>query len=87
MLKFRNGEKNNALSAKSVAVLVIKIMLDALSRTLIFGIWMYVYNNGQFSTDLTVKTYYSAVMILLLFNLFFSWNKSFIGKISNIHQL
>ena len=71
-LSWRNADKRDALSTNSLVVLILKIIFDSISRILIFGIWMFVHNNGKFSSFYTVTAYYSAVLLLLLFNLSFN---------------
>ena len=47
-------------------------MFDATSRILIFSIWMYVSNHGQFSSMSTLTGFYILVALLVVFNLVFS---------------
>ena len=69
---FRNRTKEEALNVKSIAVLILKTMFDATSRILIFSIWMYVSNQGQFSSMSTLTGFYILVAVLVVFNLVFS---------------
>ena len=68
----RNRTKEEALNVKSIAVLILKTMFDATSRILIFSIWMYVSNQGQFSSMSTLTGFYILVVVLVMFNLVFS---------------
>ena len=76
----RNSDKKDALSTNSLVVLILKIIFDSVSRILIFGIWMFVINKGQFSTTYTVIGYYAAVMALVVFNLCFSWDRQILSS-------
>jgi len=71
--KIRNADKKDALTTNSLLVLILKIIFDSVSRILIFGIWMFVLNNGQFSTFYVVVGYYAAVLTLIIFNLVLNW--------------
>ena len=71
----RNGEKKNAMNYKNFILLVVKIMMDSISRILLFSAWMYTCNGGQFSTWRTVTAFYSIFLILLVFNVIFSFER------------
>ena len=43
-------------------------MFDSISRILLFSTWLYVVNDGQFSSTKTVIAYYSTLLVLLVFN-------------------
>merc|ERR1711862_938060 len=54
---------------------VFKIILDLMSKILLFSAWMYTRNNGQFSTWLTVIAYcilYMNFIFLIFFNVLFN---------------
>ena len=67
---FRNGNKKGAVELKHLLTLVFKIIMDLMSRILLFSAWMYTSNNGQFSTWITVIAY-------VLFNVIFNSNNVF----------
>ena len=67
---FRNGNKKGAVELKHLFILVFKIIMDLMSRILLFSAWMYTSNNGQFSTWMTVIAY-------VLFNVIFNSNNDF----------
>ena len=48
--------------------LLLKIVLDVLSRIFIFSAWMYTDNDGQFSTKRTVGYFYVIFLLSLLIN-------------------
>ena len=83
---FRNRSMEECLDVKSKAVLILKTMFDSVARLLIFSIWMYVSNSGQFSSVATIAAFYILLLVLVIFNIIFCRNnerKSFsvwIGK-------
>ena len=85
---FRNRSKGEALEAKSKILFILKTMFDAISRILIFSIWMYVTNKGQFSSWTTFGAFYTLIAVMLVFNVIFNdstMNMSFeywIGKVT-----
>ena len=52
--------------------LLLKTTLDCVARIVLFSTWLYVQNEGQFSSAKTVIAYYSTFMVLLFFNAFFT---------------
>ena len=48
--------------------LLLKTTLDCVARIVLFSTWLYVQNEGQFSSARTVIAYYSTFMVLVLFN-------------------
>ena len=72
---FRNRSKGRALKAKSQALFILKTMFDALSRIMIFSIWMYVTNDGRFSSWITFGGFYIIVAVLFAFNIIFNDSK------------
>ena len=50
----------------------MKTTLDCVARIVLFSTWLYVKNEGQFSSARTVIAYYSTFLVLLLFNAFFT---------------
>ena len=82
-------EKRGSLKGINLFILILKVILDAVSRILLFSTWLYVINGGQFSSWITVTAYYVTFIILLIFNVTFSWktenlysSKYWIGKMS-----
>ena len=65
----RNRDKRGALSSKHFAVLMLKIISDCVARITIFAAWMYVSNDGKFSTIYAVLGYYTLWVILVIFNM------------------
>ena len=52
--------------------MLLKTTLDCVARIVLFSTWLYVQNEGQFSSARTVIAYYSTFMVLLFFNAFFT---------------
>ena len=65
------------MNYKNLVLLLIKIMLDVVSRILIFSAWMYTDNDGQFCTSRTIIFFYGTFLLIFIFNYIFDSN----GKI------
>ena len=74
------------MTTLNLAFLLLKTIFDCTSRILLFATFMFVVNDGQFSTMMTVKAYYSTVAVLMTFNMIINSNenyfsaKTWIGK-------
>ena len=82
---FRNRDKSGALSPRLVALLVLKIFMESLSKVLIASTCLYVVNDGKFDAIMTIVGFYAFVAIMAVFNGIFSRRslkspESFIGK-------
>ena len=83
----RNRAKKNSFTTLNLMFLLLKTMFDSISRIVLFSTWLYVINDGQFSSTKTLIAYYSTLMVLLIFNTIFNKQKDFttartwIGKI------
>ena len=74
----RNRDKKGALSdGAAAALLMLKVILDCISRILLFSSWMYVVNNGVFSSVYTLAAYYTVFGVLVIFNIVTSDNREF----------
>ena len=67
-------DKNEALAPTNIIVLVVKVLMDLVSRVLIFFAFMIVHNDGKFSPMRTLTSFYTMVAIMIIFNIVF--NKS-----------
>ena len=56
---------------------MLKVILDCASRILIFSSWLYVVNNGVFSSIFTLAAYYTVFGVLVIFNIITSDNREF----------
>ena len=72
-----NKDKNEALKPLNILILVLKVMMDLVSRVLIFFIFMIVHNNGQFSPGRTLTSFYTMVGIMTIFNIVFNERRNF----------
>ena len=84
----RDMEKRGSLKGINICILLMKLVLDAVSRILLFSTWLYVTNSGHFCALKTVVFYYIVFVILFIYNIIFSWNtgtfksaKFWIGKL------
>ena len=72
-----NMDKNEALAPLNILILVLKVLMDLVSRVLIFFIFMIVHNNGQFSPMRTLTSFYTMVGIMTIFNIVFNERRNF----------
>ena len=74
------------MTTLNLVSLLLKTVFDCTSRVLIFATFMFVVNEGQFSTIMTVTAYYTTFAILMTFNTVVNDNenyfsaKTWIGK-------
>ena len=59
----------------NIVILVLKVLMDLLSRVLIFFTFMIVHNNGEFSPMRTLTSFYTVVGIMIIFNVIFNEKK------------
>ena len=70
----------------NMVFLLMKTISDCIARILIFSSWLYVTNDGRFSSGQTVLAYYSIFFMLFFFNIIFNKTdnycsvKTWIGK-------
>ena len=80
------------MTTVNLVFLLLKTVFDCVSRLLIYSTFMFVVNEGQFSTLMTVKVYYATFAVLVIFNTIINTNeqycsaKTWIGK-SKKHSL
>ena len=73
---WRNRDKKDALTGSTApTLLIIKIVLDSMSRILLFSSWLYVTNHGHFSSIQTLIAYYTVFAVLVIFNIVFNDSK------------
>ena len=60
-----------------MACLLLKTSCDCIARITLFSVFMYVQNEGQFSTRMTLIAYYSVFVLLMIFNCWINKNKNF----------
>ena len=68
LFKNRNRAKRSSFTSLNLVFLLAKTTLDCVARIVLFSTWLYVQNEGQFSSARTVIAYYSTFMVLVLFN-------------------
>ena len=73
----RNRDKKEAFTMTHMVCLLLKTTCDCISRITLFSVFMYVRNEGQFSTRMTVIAYYSVFILLMIFNTWINKNKNF----------
>ena len=74
---FSNKDKNEALDTTNIIVLVVKVLMDLVSRVLIFFAFMIVHNDGKFSPMRTLTSFYTMVAIMIIFNVVFNERRNF----------
>ena len=78
---FRNRDKKGALTVVPACLLMLKVILDSVSRILLFSSWLYIINMGHFSSIYTLIAYYTIFLVLMVINVLFSENRDvFTGK-------
>ena len=77
ILNKRNKDKNDALAALNILILVLKVLMDLVSRVLIFFVFMIVHNNGQFSPMRTLTSFYTMVGTMTIFNVILNERRNF----------
>ena len=77
IIKISNKDKNEALTPLVIIVMIMKILLDLVSRVLIFFIFMIVDNDGKFSPMRTLTSFYTMVGIMIIFNMVFNERRNF----------
>ena len=65
------------MTTLNLAFLLLKTILDCTSRILLFATFMFVVNEGQFSTMMTVKVYYTTVAVIMAYNIVFNDNETY----------
>ena len=65
---YRNRAKRNSFTILNLVFLLLKTTLDCVARIVLFSTWLYVHNEGQFSSARTVGAYYATFFVLFLFN-------------------
>ena len=73
----RNRDKKEAFTSTHMACLLLKTSCDCIARITLFSVFMYVQNEGQFSTRMTLIAYYSVFVLLMIFNCWINKNKNF----------
>ena len=61
----------------NTVTLLLKIVLDCLSRILLFSTWLYVINDGEFSSTKTVIAYLSTFFVLFIYNTILNKSKNY----------
>ena len=68
----RNTSKNAALDVTNFVVFFTKVVFDASSKLILFGAWMFTYNQWNLSPALIVAYYYGIMSLLMMVNIVFS---------------
>ena len=88
MIIYRNRAKKSSLTPVNLVFLLMKTTFDCVSRILLFSTWLYVANDGQFSSAKTVLAFYTTFLLLVVFNTVFNKTgeycsaKTWTGKIN-----
>ena len=61
----------------NLVFLLMKTVFDCVSRLLIYSTFMFVVNEGQFSTLMTVMAYYTTFAVLVIFNTIINSNEQY----------
>ena len=74
---FRNRAKRGSMTIPNLAFLLLKTIFDCTSRILLFATFMFVVNDGQFSTMMTVTAYYTTVAVIIAYNIVINDNETY----------
>jgi len=69
--------KKGALTPLNIVILMLKVLMDLISRVLIFFTFMIVHNEGKFSPMRTLTSFYTMVGIMFIFNIIFNERRNF----------
>ena len=56
---------------------MLKVILDSVAKILLFSCWIYVINNGEFSSVYTLAAYYTVFGVLAIFNILTNNSRDF----------
>ena len=56
---------------------MLKTIFDCTSRIVLFATFMFVVNDGQFSTMITVSGYYTTVAVIMTYNIVINDNETY----------
>ena len=65
------------MTTPNLAFLLLKTIFDCMSRILLLATFMFVVNEGQFSTMITVTAYYTTVAVIMAYNIVFNDNETY----------
>ena len=65
------------MTTLNLAFLLLKTIFDCTSRILLFATFMFVVNEGQFSTIMTLTAYYTTVVVIMAFNIVINDNETY----------
>ena len=65
------------MAPTNIIVLVVKVLMDLVSRVLIFFAFMIVHDDGKFSPTRTLTSFYTMVGIMVIFNIVFNERRNF----------
>ena len=65
------------MTTANLVFLLMKTVFDCVSRLLIYSTFMFVVNEGQFSTLMTVMAYYTTFAVLVIFNTIINSNEQY----------
>ena len=65
------------MTTVNLAFLLLKTIFDCTSKILLFATFMFVVNDGQFSTLMTLKAYYTTVVVIMTYNIVINDNETY----------
>ena len=74
---FRNRAKRGSMTTLNLVFLLLKTIFDCTSRIVLFATFMFVVNDGQFSTMITVSGYYTTVAVIMTYNIVINDNETY----------
>jgi len=65
------------MTTLNLACLLLKTIFDCTSRIILFATFMFVVNDGQFSTMMTVTGYYTSAAVIMMYNIVINDNETY----------
>ena len=72
---YRSRTRQGSYTTRNLLGLMSVTIFAAMSRVLLFSIWLYVFNNGQFSSIMTLIAYYTFFSMIIVFHIVVSKKK------------
>ena len=69
LILYRSRTRQGSYETRNLLGLMSVTIFAAMSRVLLFSIWLYVFNNGQFSSIMTLIAYYTFFSMIIVFHI------------------
>ena len=69
LILYRSRTRQGSYETRNLLGLMSVTIFAAMSRVLLFSIWLYVFNHGQFSSIMTLIAYYTFFSMIIVFHI------------------